>query len=86
MSRLDTYVVKKDILEKTLGHRVSGIYPMLSEKPTDWSDVPIIMKPWGAWVLNRGMEYMCLTAATDKIFHFLRDGKLRHGIYSQYPE
>lgn len=85
-SRIDTYVVKKKDLEKILGHNVSAIYPMLSDKPRDWSDVPIVMKPWLAWNLNYGQEYMCLTAATDRQFHFILNGKIRHGLYSQYPE
>lgn len=85
-SRIDYYVVKKTDLEKILGHKVSAIYPMLSDKPTDWSDVPITMKKWGAWHLNYGLEYLCLTWAKDSLMHFIKDGKIRHGIYSQYPE
>ena len=83
-SRIDTYVVKKRDLEKILNHKVSAIYPMLSDKPTDWSDVQINIKPWGAWQLNYDVEYMILTAATDTMFHFIKNNRIRHGIDSQY--
>ena len=85
-SRIDTYTVRRADLEKTLGHKVSAIYPMLSDKPTDWSDVPIIEKPWHSWYLSWGMEYLILTWAHDRQLHFVKDKKLRHGLYSQYPD
>lgn len=86
MTRLDTYAVRKKDLEKKLGHKVVSLHPMLSDEPRDWSDAPIIMKPWKAWYLNYGVEYMILTAATDNMFHFIRNNRIRHGIDSQYPE
>ena len=83
---IDTYVVKKRDLEKILGHKVVSIHPMLSDRARDWSDVPILMKPWKAWQLRYDVEYMILTAATDTMFHFILNNRIRHGIDSQYQE
>lgn len=86
MTRLDTYAVKKKDLEKKLGHKVVSLHPMLSDEPRDWSDVPIIMKPWRAWLLNWDAEYMILTDGRDNMMHFIKNNRIRHGIDSQYPE
>lgn len=86
MKRTDSYIVKRKDLEKILGHHVVSLHPMLSDKPRDWSDVQINIKPWGAWQLNWDVEYMILTAATDTMFHFIKNNRIRHGIDSQYPE
>lgn len=84
-SRTDYYVVKQKDLEKILGHKLVDILPMI-KPPRNWSDVPVIRKPWGAYHLNYNQEYVLLTAATDNKFHFIKNGRIRHGIDSQYPE